>query len=59
MRQGRQQLERGDVLSHNMVESSAAAWRDEIATKVITVHLPDGPQTGTLPGLDYQTGYFI
>ncbi|MBC0480417.1 hypothetical protein FSG60_025640, partial [Escherichia coli] len=26
---GRQQLERGDVLSHDMVESSATAWRDE------------------------------
>ena len=26
---GRQQLEHGDVLPHDMVESSAAAWRDE------------------------------
>ncbi|EEY2486989.1 toxin-antitoxin system protein, partial [Escherichia coli] len=25
---------RGDVLSHDMVESSAAAWRDEMSRKV-------------------------
>ena len=31
---GRQQLGRGDVLSHDMVESSAAAWRDEMSRKV-------------------------
>ncbi|EGX19632.1 yacA domain protein [Escherichia coli TX1999] len=31
---GRQQLERSDVLPHDMVESSAAAWRDEISRKV-------------------------
>ena len=31
---GRQQLERGDVLPHDMVESSAAAWRDEMSRKV-------------------------
>ncbi|EHM4763107.1 hypothetical protein KGK51_004107 [Salmonella enterica] len=31
---GRQQLERGDVLSHDMVESSATAWRDEMSRKV-------------------------
>lgn len=30
----RQQLERGDVLPHDMVESSAAAWRDEMSRKV-------------------------
>ncbi len=29
-----QQLERGDVLPHDMVESSAAAWRDEMSRKV-------------------------
>ena len=31
---GRQQLERGDVLSHDMVEWSATAWRDEMSRKV-------------------------
>ncbi len=31
---GRQQLKRGDVLPHDMVESSAAAWRDEMSRKV-------------------------
>ncbi|CAD5778823.1 type II toxin-antitoxin system antitoxin YacA [Escherichia coli O120:H1] len=31
---GRQQLERGDMLSHDMVESFAAAWRDEMSRKV-------------------------
>lgn len=31
---GRQQFERGDVLPHDMVESSAAAWRDEMSRKV-------------------------
>ncbi|MFI0604940.1 type II toxin-antitoxin system antitoxin YacA [Escherichia coli] len=31
---GRQQLERGDVLPHDMVESSTTAWRDEISRKV-------------------------
>ncbi|WP_263433541.1 type II toxin-antitoxin system antitoxin YacA [Escherichia coli] len=31
---GRQQLEHGDVLPHDMVESSAAAWRDEMSRKV-------------------------
>ncbi|OWW54627.1 toxin-antitoxin system protein [Escherichia coli] len=31
---GRQQLERGDVLPHDMVKSSAAAWRDEMSRKV-------------------------
>lgn len=31
---GRQQLECGDVLTHDMVESSAAAWRDEMSRKV-------------------------
>ncbi|EIP3160277.1 hypothetical protein LSB35_003722 [Salmonella enterica] len=31
---GRQQLERGDVLPHDMVESSATAWRDEMSRKV-------------------------
>ncbi|HDD8965406.1 type II toxin-antitoxin system antitoxin YacA [Escherichia coli] len=32
----RQQLERGDVLvlPHDMVESSATAWRDEMSRKV-------------------------
>ncbi|EFH4133642.1 toxin-antitoxin system protein, partial [Escherichia coli] len=25
---------RGDVLSHDMVESSATAWRDEMSRKV-------------------------
>ncbi|EAB9082104.1 hypothetical protein AAP82_003898 [Salmonella enterica subsp. enterica] len=30
---GRQQLERGEVLPHNMVEASAAAWRDEMMKK--------------------------
>ncbi|MCA8711752.1 hypothetical protein LGN84_25205, partial [Escherichia coli] len=31
---GRQQLKCGDVLPHDMVESSAAAWRDEMSMKV-------------------------
>ncbi|EGO7859606.1 TPA: toxin-antitoxin system protein [Escherichia albertii] len=31
---GRQQLGRGDVLPHDMVESSATAWRDEMSRKV-------------------------
>ncbi|EMB8987904.1 toxin-antitoxin system protein, partial [Escherichia coli] len=31
---GRQQLEHGDVLPHDMVESSATAWRDEMSRKV-------------------------
>ncbi|HFO6673100.1 TPA: type II toxin-antitoxin system antitoxin YacA, partial [Escherichia coli] len=31
---GHQQLERGDVLPHDMVESSATAWRDEMSRKV-------------------------
>ncbi|ENN4623896.1 type II toxin-antitoxin system antitoxin YacA [Shigella sonnei] len=31
---GRQQLKRDDVLPHDMVESSAAAWRDEMSRKV-------------------------
>ncbi|MEZ3202407.1 hypothetical protein [Escherichia coli] len=31
---GRQQLEHGNVLPHDMVESSAAAWRDEMSRKV-------------------------
>ena len=31
---GRQQLERGDVLPHDMVESSAAACRNEMSRKV-------------------------
>lgn len=31
---GRQQPERGDVLPHDMVESPAAAWRDEMSRKV-------------------------
>ncbi|HFW8362511.1 TPA: type II toxin-antitoxin system antitoxin YacA, partial [Shigella sonnei] len=31
---GRQQLECGDVLPHDMVESSAAAWRDEMSRKI-------------------------
>ncbi|HCO4606189.1 TPA: type II toxin-antitoxin system antitoxin YacA [Escherichia coli] len=31
---GRQKLGRGDVLPHDMVESSAAAWRDEMSRKV-------------------------
>ncbi|EED1239630.1 toxin-antitoxin system protein [Escherichia coli] len=31
---GRQQLKRGDVLPHDMVESSATAWRDEMSRKV-------------------------
>lgn len=31
---GRQQLERGDVLPHDMVESSATTWRDEMSRKV-------------------------
>ncbi|MED9478295.1 type II toxin-antitoxin system antitoxin YacA, partial [Escherichia marmotae] len=31
---GRQQLELGDVLPHDMVESSAAVWRDEMSRKV-------------------------
>ncbi|EBN7970366.1 hypothetical protein RSL75_004211 [Salmonella enterica] len=30
---GRQQLERGEVLPHDMVEASAAAWRDEMMKK--------------------------
>ncbi|EAA2737152.1 hypothetical protein AHS86_24450 [Salmonella enterica subsp. enterica] len=30
---GRQQLERGEVLPHNMVEASATAWRDEMMKK--------------------------
>ncbi|ECD5989099.1 hypothetical protein E2H14_20250 [Salmonella enterica subsp. enterica serovar Muenchen] len=30
---GRQQLERGEVLPHNIVEASAAAWRDEMMKK--------------------------
>ncbi|NYP39884.1 toxin-antitoxin system protein, partial [Escherichia coli] len=30
----RQQLERVDVHPHDMVESSAAAWRDEMSRKV-------------------------
>ncbi|HER1262686.1 TPA: hypothetical protein VJH99_001675 [Salmonella enterica subsp. enterica serovar 28:e,h:z6] len=30
---GRQQLERGEMLPHNMVEASAAAWRDEMMKK--------------------------
>ncbi|EFL9197397.1 hypothetical protein ND23_004856 [Escherichia coli] len=32
--EGRQQLKRGDVLPDDMVESSAAAWRDEMSRKV-------------------------
>ncbi|EHP7688144.1 hypothetical protein KO988_004650, partial [Escherichia coli] len=31
---GRQLLGRGDVLPHDMVESSATAWRDEMSRKV-------------------------
>lgn len=31
---GRQQPERGDMLPHGMVESSAAPWRDEMSRKV-------------------------
>ncbi|EED0306449.1 toxin-antitoxin system protein [Escherichia coli] len=31
---GRQQLERGDVLPHDMVESSDTAWRDDMNRKV-------------------------
>lgn len=31
---GRQQLKCGDVLPHDMVESSAAEWRDEMSMKV-------------------------
>lgn len=30
---GRQQLERGEVLPHDMGEASAAAWRDEMMKK--------------------------
>ncbi|EBA4612108.1 hypothetical protein CTZ44_24560 [Salmonella enterica] len=30
---GRQQLERSEVLPHDMVEASAAAWRDEMMKK--------------------------
>ncbi|EAX6862057.1 hypothetical protein J9P64_004447 [Salmonella enterica] len=30
---GRQQLERGEMLPHNIVEASAAAWRDEMMKK--------------------------
>ncbi|EEO8833875.1 hypothetical protein G6S16_002486 [Salmonella enterica] len=30
---GRQQLERGEVLPHDMVEASAAAWRNEMMKK--------------------------
>ncbi|EDS7589087.1 hypothetical protein AAQ05_004499 [Salmonella enterica subsp. diarizonae] len=30
---GRQQLGRGEVLPHDMVEASAAAWRDEMMKK--------------------------
>ncbi|EAB2012128.1 hypothetical protein FOI36_21855 [Salmonella enterica] len=30
---GRQQLEHGEVLPHDMVEASAAAWRDEMMKK--------------------------
>ncbi|EAA9453811.1 hypothetical protein G3797_003693 [Salmonella enterica subsp. enterica serovar Virchow] len=30
---GRQQLERGEVLPHDMVEASAATWRDEMMKK--------------------------
>ncbi|ECC8733173.1 hypothetical protein DLB77_12315 [Salmonella bongori] len=30
---GRQQLERGEMLPHDMVEASAAAWRDEMMKK--------------------------
>ncbi|EAB1659424.1 hypothetical protein QAA20_004126 [Salmonella enterica] len=30
---GRQQLERGEVLPHDMVEASAAAWRNEMTNK--------------------------
>ncbi|EBW2564190.1 hypothetical protein DQD36_19900 [Salmonella enterica subsp. enterica serovar Chester] len=30
---GRQQLERGEVLPHDMVEASAAAWRDDMMKK--------------------------
>lgn len=30
---GLQQLERGEVLPHDMVEASAAAWRDEMMKK--------------------------
>ncbi|HBM0098034.1 TPA: hypothetical protein LT061_004574 [Salmonella enterica subsp. enterica serovar Blitta] len=30
---GRQQLERGEMLPHNMVEASAAAWRDKMMKK--------------------------
>ncbi|EFO0396378.1 toxin-antitoxin system protein [Escherichia coli] len=32
---GRQQLELGDMLPHDMVESSAAPWRDEMSRKVV------------------------
>ena len=31
---GRQQLECGDVLPHDMVEFSAAAWRDKMSRSV-------------------------
>ncbi|MGS5625964.1 type II toxin-antitoxin system antitoxin YacA, partial [Escherichia coli] len=31
---GRQQLEHGVVLPHDMVESSGAAWRDEMSRTV-------------------------
>lgn len=30
---GRQQLERGEVLPHDIVEASAAVWRDEMMKK--------------------------
>lgn len=30
---GRQQLERGEVLPHDIVEDSAATWRDEMMKK--------------------------